>query len=872
MKKILALVLALAMLSPTVSAFEFPEPDWGAILAERQAMENETDFELYVEADPAVAPYYGAKHEPRSGAYIGTIPEHVDGLTSISNCLTTVLYEYGEYDLYHHTRVMLNEEPNLMTMVGINVSTMDVDYDSIRRILDNLSKYNRPMIIRFANEMNCSNLGDDPQKYVQVFRTVANMIHEYPQFAVVWSPIDLGALDRPYEYFYPGDEYVDWVGLSCYTTRYFTNDKNTSAIDSQYFMTEQYAWATNRVKPFMKYLKDNNIQKPVMICEGGVSRYNSHGDDYTGWHEPRLRNMLWYLIMKYPQIKMVNYFNNPFYNEGEHYYLSDYPVSVQIFNEASGSGAYIPPSGGDPEFVFAPANSAGTLYGENNVINVHTLAYVLGQPELSINYKIDGVWYHAANQIPYTCSLDLTGITDGKHTLTISASGMEKNYDFYKHGNAICFGYDFTPPAEPAPEQTPPPEPQQPQADYEYGTYGSTIDVSNVIANVENTDNAVSELQTLISSMSDSDISNAANIDLITKLKEEMISKAAAIEQSSDLVINSQITADSAATVNAAAYTLKDAGISDQRALSKTLLIYSDAEDNLKITKESFDRSIDAVKVHTSFASVTLGEDCSGELEISRLDEGKVKVEFSGDISSSLRLSFPMLRNDADYYAIVNENGEAIGGKYNPVTGEIEARIDKSGIYSVVYNEIDFDDIKDKPEEMQKAIKFLAAKGIINGTGYRTFSPDDSISRAGVAALVVRTLAKLDPNADGGFGDVTPDDWYFGAAGSSKKHGIINGFDDNTFRGNDVIAKDQIVAVAARVLKNEMGYFVPQNSWDYLNYTDADAIPDWAKEDVAVAAIADLVLKRNDGAFCGSENMTRGDAAIILYRLFMKIW
>ena len=85
---------------------------------------------------------------------------------------------------------------NSVVMVGWSIYNLDsVDYNHIRSVLNTLSTYNKPMFIRFANEMNVSALGDDPTKYVNVFRNVANIVHEYPNFAMVWSPNDLGALD-----------------------------------------------------------------------------------------------------------------------------------------------------------------------------------------------------------------------------------------------------------------------------------------------------------------------------------------------------------------------------------------------------------------------------------------------------------------------------------------------------------------------------------------------------------------------------------------------------------------------------------------------------------------------------------------------------
>lgn len=130
-----------------------------------------------------------------------------------------------------------------------------------------------------------------------------------------------------------------------------------------------------------------------------------------------------------------------------------------------------------------------------------------------------------------------------------------------------------------------------------------------------------------------------------------------------------------------------------------------------------------------------------------------------------------------------------------------------------------------------------------------------------------------DPNANGNFDDVKNSDWYFGAAGSAKNKKIISGYPDNTFRGTMTIPKEQIVSISARVLKNEMKYFEPENADTYLSaYTDGASIAAWAKADVALATQANMVLKRTDNQFVGSEQMTRGDAAIILKRLFDKIW
>ena len=109
--------------------------------------------------------------------------------------------------------------------------------------------------------------------------------------------------------------------------------------------------------------------------------------------------------------------------------------------------------------------------------------------------------------------------------------------------------------------------------------------------------------------------------------------------------------------------------------------------------------------------------------------------------------------------------------------------------------------------------------------------------------------------------------------GSERRHGIVTGTSSTTFAPRSIIQKDQIVAICARVLRVEMGYRTPANVSSLLGtYTDSSSIAGWAHGDVALATRENLVVRRTDGMFNGRAAMTRGDAAIILYRMFMKIW
>ncbi|MBO5059602.1 MAG: hypothetical protein J6C82_01630 [Clostridia bacterium] len=450
MKKIISLLLAMLMLTSQAYAFTFPEPDWGALLKEKTDMVYETDFELYTEGPVSSAPYYGAKLEPQGGTYFGIITENSDFVQPVGSYLTYFSMDDRQPDIYYPANQIISENNSVVT-IGYTVNSLDaVNYDVIRQSLDTLASYNKPMFIRFANEMNVSSLGDDPARYIEVFRNVANMVHEYPNFATVWSPNDMGALDRPFEYFYPGDEYVDWIGVSSYMKMYFQGRKDTLDKEAIYFMTGDYAWSTNALKPIIKFMQDNNIQKPVMISEGGIATENQYGEDCSVWASPRFRNMYYNVIMKYPQVKLINYFNTYRRYEAEKFYVrdthatgtTDKDYAKYIMSEAANSGAYIRNYGASPEFVFVRADAGHTLTAENGVVNLYTLAYLPKKPYITVNYTLDGTWYHSAQSAPYTCALDISALPNGAHTLEISSEGLSKSYTFYKKGNSICFGQE----------------------------------------------------------------------------------------------------------------------------------------------------------------------------------------------------------------------------------------------------------------------------------------------------------------------------------------------------------------------------------------------------------------------------------------------
>jgi hypothetical protein len=242
----------------------------------------------------------------------------------------------------------------------------------------------------------------------------------------------------------------------------------------------------------------------------------------------------------------------------------------------------------------------------------------------------------------------------------------------------------------------------------------------------------------------------------------------------------------------------------------------------------------------------------------------------------SATLAIPIHDSSDVELVVFNGEGEPQPTKYNQITNTVDAIIGGPGDYSLKVSAVYYSDIKDKSAEIQEAIRVLTSTGLMDGATERTFLPDREITRAEFLSAVVRVMGLLDAEAVGDFPDVLKTDWYYPVAASVAKEGIVEGFEDGTFRGNEPIPKVQMVMLAGNTLIRTMDYseISPEESHEILTafYTDAEKIPDWAAGSVALATKADLVPVRDDGGFDPQGVMTRADAALLLYRLYSRIW
>ena len=98
------------------------------------------------------------------------------------------------------------------------------------------------------------------------------------------------------------------------------------------------------------------------------------------------------------------------------------------------------------------------------------------------------------------------------------------------------------------------------------------------------------------------------------------------------------------------------------------------------------------------------------------------------------------------------------------------------------------------------AIEELAARGIITGYNATSFGPNDTMTRAQFATIVVRGLGLPLMNTNT-FTDVKAGSWYAPYVGTAYSYGIVNGRTANTFDPEGTITRQEAAAMVARAAK-----------------------------------------------------------------------
>jgi hypothetical protein len=114
--------------------------------------------------------------------------------------------------------------------------------------------------------------------------------------------------------------------------------------------------------------------------------------------------------------------------------------------------------------------------------------------------------------------------------------------------------------------------------------------------------------------------------------------------------------------------------------------------------------------------------------------------------------------------------------------------------------------------------------------------------------------------------------WARGLVAAAVKEGLVKGYREQdgslTFRAGNPVTRAELAVLVARIMAKEVGLVTGTVS----QFADADKIPGWAKESVGAAAARGIIKGYEDGTFRAANNVTRSEAAAMILRLLDLVY
>jgi hypothetical protein len=239
----------------------------------------------------------------------------------------------------------------------------DGDYDSyIDTFAESAASVKAPILIRFANEMNLpstsyseTNSGNQPGDFVRAWRHVWELFQQAGATNVswIWSPNIVPAGDDSLAELYPGDAYVNWVGVDGYS-----------------YPQEGCETAEQEFTPFLDEI-EKFTSKPVMLAETGIAAACAN--------KPALITSLFSWLQTQPEIQSLTWWERS--DSDENYLVESSAASETAFQVGVASWeSWLSTASGDPTVTSGSSTTQTTPGGTVGPVTGTTTAATVPVP------------------------------------------------------------------------------------------------------------------------------------------------------------------------------------------------------------------------------------------------------------------------------------------------------------------------------------------------------------------------------------------------------------------------------------------------------------------------------------------------------------
>lgn len=424
-----------------------------AIYAERKAYLIRQDIRLFTvgKADSVSAltkshVYHGAKYEPLVGTFIGAyavgdkfVENKKEGKSHITEFPKLAgkdhagyLYYFtygGKLDGYVEHAKKLKETGGVMQLAIEPMKGLSQveDDEYLNYLAETIGSMDIPVFVRFANEMNDPTskwYEKDPQVYIKKYRMFANKIREKaPNAVMVWAPLYFPPHNMTW--YYPGDDVVDWVGISIYRQYH-------PELDPLWNKSQPLSQAVDRFKfaDHFKTIYDLYAdKKPIFVSECGVSyQHDVNGNNITPFAINELSDYYTYVPMLYPKMKALFYFDVNVKNKFTRYQLSTNDDLLKTYQNGIKNPYYLSRYNDQsniqyqelPSYSMPAEKKSLFTYVKSYDPTVASVSYIIGDEKTAASTGIKPMKINAYAE-PYEISVDFSQYASRKLPIKIIA-------------------------------------------------------------------------------------------------------------------------------------------------------------------------------------------------------------------------------------------------------------------------------------------------------------------------------------------------------------------------------------------------------------------------------------------------------------------
>ena len=164
------------------------------------------------------------------------------------------------------------------------------------------------------------------------------------------------------------------------------------------------------------------------------------------------------------------------------------------------------------------------------------------------------------------------------------------------------------------------------------------------------------------------------------------------------------------------------------------------------------------------------------------------------------------------------------------------------------------------------AVDFAQGSGLMNGMTPTEFAPNVTTTRAMVAQVLYRLAGSPTVLHIAAIPDADPDAWYYNAMLWASCTGIMQGYEDGTYRPNRAITRQEMATILLRMADVKLGADLVDAA--LAEIADGGSVASWARAGVAFCYLGGIMNGMGGAHFDPTGMLTRAQLAQVFFNLY----